>query len=191
MLKRLIRRFLIVFLGGFVCLTMSNVHTKSTKVFALYLDKDFTRTEELAIYNAARLWERATNNMIKFVFKKTEVDFDPILFMSQNVIWRGSPKDGRLLIFETVVVGGEILGFAPPHKYIVLVPERTDSLLHFQKIAAHELGHHIGLLHTPAIMDSGSKSPCISKHDLIQFCDKYSCNLHEVRASCFDYIESN
>ena len=155
-----------------------------TKIFTLYLDSDFSASEKLAINDAAQLWTHTTKGRIKFKFIEQQVEFEPAVFATKSVIWRGSPLDDHLLIFERVIVGSEILGFAPPYKYVVLVPERVASLERFEIIAAHELGHHIGLQHIPSIMDPRAVTPCITKYDLEQFCELYGCRADDTTAKC-------
>ena len=151
-------------------------------VFSLWIDTDFKEAEVAAIYQAAQTWVSATNGRIQFVFTSKQVEYDPFNGLANGEIWRADKNDPTLIIFELLNVGTSVIGYAPPGGHIILVPNRTDSES-FKAIAAHELGHHIGLQHTPAIMDSLPSKPCITKYDLDQFCDVYGCRNMELDTS--------
>jgi len=159
-------------------------HIEAIKTYSLIIDSDFSVEEEQAIYSAADMWTEATNGMIHFDFFETDVEFNSI--GGPNVIWRASLDDQEFLIFEFILMFNKasLLGYAPKESFIILVPERADSIEHFQRVTAHELGHHIGLLHTPSIMNATSATSCITKHDLIQFCKQNECDPNDLKEVC-------
>lgn len=182
-IKKMVAIFGIVLLS--ICGSSSS-YIQEPNIFILYLDSDFKPAERRAIYNAAQLWTTATSGKVKFEFIERQVEFDVKTFLTENVIWRADIRDYNLLLFELAIVGDNILGFAPPKMYMVLVPDRTESYLHLEKVAAHELGHHIGLAHTPSIMDSNASNSCITKYDLDQFCQAYNCSVTETTPKCLN-----
>lgn len=177
---------IIIIAACLLALAPSDVQINPYKIYTLYLDSDFTKTEKEAITNAANLWTETTHGLIKFKFIEKQVEFNPSIFLNENVIWRADENDINLLIFELMVVGGQIIGFAPPSMYVVLVPDRTYSKEHLEVVVAHELGHHIGMKHTPSIMDSQPTIPCITATDISQFCKIHGCeNIEALTPKCF------
>lgn len=146
-------------------------------IFYLHIDNDFTKSEKQEIYNAGKLWAKATNGTIQFKFdvRPVEMDVDHLDKM-KDTIWRADSNDTNFYRFEFLIGGLKILGYAPPEQYVVIVPENIHDKRVFETVVAHELGHHIGLTHTPAIMDSLARVPCITHFDLEQVCSRYNCS---------------
>ena len=147
-------------------------------VFYLHIDNDFTKTEIQEIYNAGNLWTKASNGMIEFKFdiRPVEMNLSHMDKMKDN-IWRAKLNTKSFNAFENSIANIPVVGYAPPNKYIVIVPELIGkNKKFFETVVAHELGHHIGLTHTPAIMDSLPRTPCITHFDLEQVCSRYDCS---------------
>lgn len=150
-------------------------------VFALYVDDRFNEQELQGILESAKAWEKATHGRIKFKLETHKIKkFTPFAIQmkmeKEFVIWKLEHESPELFIFEFFEVGNHIVGYAYPGKNMILVPERAESYQHWLSIVTHEMGHHIGLLHTPSIMTPAAQEKCISKYDLEQFCDKYGCD---------------
>lgn len=168
-----------------VCLTCFNQNyeiSHKPKIFTMYMDSSFSLEERQAIKKAGNLWKKATKNQIEFKFILSEEKFnliDVISHKAKNIILKANDEDPELFFFELANIGRPIIGLGLPGDYIILVPDRTKSLDQLTEVAAHEMGHHMKLKHTPSIMQaSGADSPCITKYDLLQFCDVYNCDFN-------------
>lgn len=164
--------------------------------FVLYIDDKFNDAETLGILFAAEAWEKATHGRIKFKLKIHKVkDFTTFNVIEkvedEFVIWRLSNDSPELFMFEIFEVGHSIVGYGKPGKNIILVPERIQSYHHWLSVVSHELGHHIGLKHTPSVMSHMPQERCITKYDLEQFCELYECNREwHTQKTCL-WIENN
>jgi len=171
-----------------ICFTSSASIKPRPEVFTLYVDDSFSQAEMKAISSGANMWEKATIGTIKFVLKPKHTDIKPYDLLVENVdpiILRGDPNDPGLLFFELITTGAPMLGFSPPGKYVILVPDRMKEK-ELIIVSAHELGHFLGMQHIPSIMTTNLRS-CITKYDLIQFCEKYGCSTKDTIPTCPKY----
>ena len=105
---------------------------------------------------------------------------------SPNTIVKVQGDDTGLLFFEAIAIGEQVLGFSPPGQFMMLIPDRAESEEQFTVVVAHEFGHFLNLLHTESLMNSSAKeqSRCLTKYDLLQFCELHSCNVNDTTPTC-------
>jgi len=190
--------FISLLLVCITCFNASSHNENYNRVFTMYIDSTFTPLEQSAIIKAGHLWQTATEGRVSFKFIEINQSFDAVDLLgnnNSNIILKADSNDSGLFFFELVNVGAPILGLAPPGRYIILVPNRIETNDELITVAAHELGHHISLRHTPSIMNPDSKNPCITEYDLLQFCQEYDCNFNtDTKATCSNgkpYIEKD
>lgn len=179
--------FLFAFL--FFILRYDQRPTPTPYIFTIQLDSKFSSAEVMAIKKATTHWNRATRGRVVFVIGARVVippNFKFSYLMSQpGLVWRAAPDDIQLILFE-MLAGFRVVGYAPPQSWILLVPDRLTDAESLEMIATHELGHHIGLAHSPGIMAQLPQTNCISNYDLMQFCEVYSCDLGiDTKKICF------
>lgn len=157
------------------------------------LDSTFSSQEEMIIIKSAHRWESITNNRIHFIFDKKDIpeNFSPISnFLSSDYnknitndkkvfLWKAT-SDSLLLKNLEIFLNMKLAGFTPG-KYMMIVPDRLVSEKELTQVILHELGHLIGLHHTTSIMSTDEyEGFCITKIDMVQFCDLYRCNEKEI-----------
>jgi predicted Zn-dependent protease len=147
----------------------------------LYLDYKFNEQEIKAITEAAKDWETATHNKVKF--KIVTLPTDKTVDLRKGImVLKVDTLDPEIIYLDIAAGKPTILGLCKSIgmvPYIKLVSPRLNSN-NYQNVVKHELGHLIGLGHTdnpntlmfPTI-DFGSSE--ITETDLYHFCKKYDC----------------
>lgn len=168
----------------------------------VYVSPEFTPEERDNIVNGILMWERATNGLIVWHL----LPFDPK---------KPPPKpagccDGveqRSVMFRRAVSGDEwvqkwdaehkpktLLGLCQGNSleetaWLWLVENRLNTPESESIIAAHELGHALGLDHIDdkdSVMSEffRTSTRCLTAHDLKAFCDKHGCSTEGMEPVC-------
>lgn len=202
----MLRKFLILImslllLAQFCMLTEQTPTTKKniiTHNFNVEIDSSFSQKETSIIKLAGHRWELATKNIIHFTFsnKKMNYHFNPSLELIEFTInnskidennkiflWNASSSDQRFMELENLIrirIVGLMSG-----SYILLVPDRMDTLKDLERTTVHEFGHLIGLAHTRSIMNASDEDTfCITNVDMAQFCNIYKCDVKDISFEC-------
>lgn len=202
----MLRKFLILIMSLLLlaqfCMLTEKAPTNKKNIiihnFNVEIDSSFSQKETSIIKRAGHRWELVTKNIIHFTFvnKKINNNFNPSLSLleftfknskvdeNENVfLWNASSSDPRFMELESLIkirIVGLMSG-----SYILLVPDRMDTLKDLEKTAVHEFGHLIGLAHTPSIMNAIDEDTfCITSIDMIQFCKIYGCEMNSISSEC-------
>jgi len=147
----------------------------------LYLDRNFDDEKKIMILSAANRWNKATNHMVDFEVFNLPVDKN-YLEEKNSISIITISEDYPDIVFLDHITG--FLTLAIYNEYmkvpmIALVEPRIEESF-YEVIVLHELGHALGLHHSykNTVMSSSllSMSKYITKEDLTQFCDLYSCD---------------
>ena len=161
----------------------------------LYIDRNFTEFERLAIIEAAEECEDVTNGIVQYEIVQLP-SCDPIAIENALFIVKISVDEPEVLITNNQ---DNILAHYTSRKglpTIAIIANRIeDSQL--KGVIMHEIGHAIGLEHQPADEDIGTlmypytqitideltidiSTDVITKTDLIQFCKLYNCDADQL-----------
>lgn len=168
----------------------------------VYISPEFTPEERDNIVNGVLMWERATNGLIVWRL----LTFDPK---------KPPPKpagccngvEQRSVMFRRAVSGNEwvkkwdaengsrvLLGLCQGNSmketaWLWLVEDRLTTDMLTSIIAAHELGHALGLDHIDdkdSVMSEffRTSTRCLTAHDIKAFCDKHDCGTEGMEPVC-------
>lgn len=157
----------------------SNIH-----IIKVYIDEEFTITEDIAIYNSLNAWTKVSNNYIKFNYShhikpgRLESYFWNRQYGNSIFIWRA---DSANISTEFDIKFINFAGFWDLHGNIVIFANRIDKEDNqLYNVMVHESGHMLGLKHIeyeksvmqPRAVDI---SNCITKDDADRLCLIYGC----------------
>lgn len=169
----------------------------------IYLDQDFSNDEQEWIKYSFNEWFVASRGIIKLNFAgliKTS-DKDPYQHFNKNVIIRIKSDDPFVInmrnnqLHGSTPIGFHIVSDDQEHFVVGIIYDLIPNSVRYKLNVIHELGHAIGLKHIddgPAILNTvqDKNLRCLTKTDLINFCNKYSCNYNEMNY-CSNYSLSN
>ncbi len=149
------------------------------------IDKDFSEWQKVEISRAMTAWMMASSGKVKFVviwdqpqpglFK----DFVPLIKNQGMFMWKLNRDSehftealrNELSEFDAVTFSGieqasQIVMFTHIHDW------------RFYRVALHEFGHLLGLMHIDqpeVVMSRSAGNDCITEFDAVQLCQLYKC----------------
>lgn len=156
-----------------------------TVIIILHGDVDFSSAQRRAIEEAVHEWYEFTKNRFLFhiIYDLHKTDLDAA--QTNDLIFN---VDSQFHHVQTWDAEHAItaLGYCINERTrgtIYIVKDRLDNYLDFKLTIMHELGHYIGLEHTPkgSIMyKNNSPQTKFTELDGIEFCDKYGGSLTDL-----------
>lgn len=142
----------------------------------LLVDSDFTSEERDEIAEGAKEWENALDRELHVAIRFSLVNF-PHGFAhvaGKTRVTRLRSREQLLVICPYFNVPNVVGCVSMPEQDVFLVPDLVTSV-YLPQLAAHEIGHVIGLLHAspPSVMALETQSMSIpTKEDAQQFCER-------------------
>lgn len=162
-----------------------------TFVIVLRGDMDFTPCQRVATEDAISEWYEFTKGRflfhVEYDLKKTDLDApmnDDLIFKVNSKFCHIKTMDKQ---YEAKICG--LCNNSSKLGTIYMVDDRLDNHMEFKTTMMHELGHYVGLDHTPeaSIMYKNSNSAeKFNQLDGIEFCDKYGCELTDL---CYQILK--
>lgn len=170
----------------------------------VHIDNAFSPEQRLAITNAFLMWTNATGGQIEVSFasklNEDDVKWDVATQgCNPHLVVVSAPSDSPGVQFIENLINtarekdedeGQLLGYTKKScefSYILLVTDRLEDSDDLRLVMAHEIGHYVGVKHIrvpkksreKALMypyaDSKHSAKCITRLDLIGFCDENGC----------------
>lgn len=202
MKKHLIILFLFLASCSLKRVNQHPIDLKSIVTQDVYLDDSFNDDEQNNIKYAFNEWLVATRGMVKFNYAGTipVLTTDPYVLTKNTIIRLRSDDPFVINMRNNQVHGSSVIGFHIKtddsiHFVVGIVYDVIPNTVQYKLNIIHELGHAINLSHIdsgPAILNTvqDKNLRCLTKTDLINFCNKYSCNAEEMNY-CPNYNVSN
>lgn len=157
----------------------------------IQIDEAFSSEQNTEIYRAAKTWEQASSDIIKF-----NLDFNhsrPTLFFQDDdinnqgahFIYYGERSYQELgwdqYFKHPTALALTYYSNVPDHNKedrVKIIAFNLDKKYDFSAVMLHELGHSLGLVHTDdkiSVMHSTVLTKCITPADAEQLCQLYRC----------------
>lgn len=156
-------------------------------VYPVYVDKQFSGDDRLAIQDALQQWDYALNGHARFVIVDTSFD------MEMDKLQRAQRDDAFLImmvhsdnpIIPTNIAPGQwCLGWTPytGSHWIRLVRDRLDTSTDVKLVLMHEIGHALGADHDGSGLMYNKYSPeqyqCVDYGAVVQVARWYHWDVH-------------
>lgn len=156
-----------------------------TFVILLRGDMDFIPCQRAATEDAINEWYEFTKGRflfhVEYDLKKTDIDAP----MKDDLIFKVNSRFCHIKTWDKQnKISG--LGFCKNESMrgtIYMVDDRLNTYIDFKTAMMHELGHYVGLDHTPEKSIMYKYTSSIEKFnqlDGLEFCDKYGCELTDL-----------
>lgn len=174
-----------------------NANDPYAREFTLFVDPKFTRSQRDMIQKACDTWNEATSKKVAFLIHWA-VD-RPAPYQE----FEGYPEEDHIYVWfidkdNAEDVSPELKEEWAPYAGL-MVPGNSSLIIyqsivpnHFYRVALHEVGHMIGLEHTPvgvwSIMEPHARSYCMTQYEYDAACVYYNCVPMKQDPRCKDLV---